>query len=241
MQKKKNILTVFFLYTCICGVYADYKSDIYNAFISNDMKIWKQTIDKMSLESTKSDDFTLELVNYQYGYIGWCLGVKRKKEAERYLSLAEKNIKILESRSFKPSYTNSYKSAFYGFRISLNALKSPVYGPKSIHCAELAISIDKTNPLGYIQYGNCLYYMPEAFGGSKTKAMEYYLKALSLFESENTGINKDWNYLSLLVIIGNAYMKAGDKITSQIYYDKALAAEPGIMWIRERDLQNLID
>lgn len=233
MERKNYILITFFLFLSALRLNADYRSDVYNAFISNDMGRWKNTIDLMNLEKNKSNEFILELINFQYGYIGWCLGNDREKEAEGYMTLAEKNIKILESASFNPSYTNSYRSAFYGFRIGLNVIKAPFYGPKSIHYAEMAIEGDASNPFGYIQYANCQYYMPEAFGGSKKKAIEYYIKALRLMESKVEAIAGDWNYLNLLTIIGKAYRESGDNTTAKVYYEKALAAEPGFMWIKD--------
>jgi len=233
MERKKYILIIFILFLSVLRLNADYKSEIYNAFISNDMGRWKKTIDIMNLEKNKSNDFILELINFQYGYIGWCMGNDREREAEKYMALAEKNIRILESCSYKPSYTNSYKSAFYGFRIGLNVIRAPFYGPKSVRYAEQAIKDDASNPFGYIQYANCLYYMPESFGGSKEKAIEYYLKALRLMESKVEWRAGDWNYLSLLTVIGKTYQEAGDPLTAKGYYEKALAAEPAFMWIRD--------
>jgi len=233
MKRKKHILITFILFVSALRLNADYRSDIYNAFISNDMGRWKKTIDLMNLEKNKPNEFILELINYQYGYIGWCLGNDREKEAEQYITLAEKNIKTLDSQSYKPSYTNSYKSAFYGFKIGLNAIKAPFYGPKSIRYAEMAIEADTSNPFGYIQYANCRYYMPEVFGGSKEEGIEYYIKALRLMESKAEAKAGDWNYLNLLAIIGNAYREKGDNNTAQVYYEKALAAEPGFKWIKD--------
>lgn len=233
MERKKYILITFIVFLSVLRLNADYKSDIYNAFISNDMGRWKKTIDLMNLEKSKSNDFILELINFQYGYIGWCMGNDRERDAEKYMALAEKNITILESRSYKPSFTNSYRSAFYGFRIGLNVIRAPFYGPKSIRYAEQAIKDDVSNPFGYIQYANCQYYMPEAFGGSKEKAIEYYLKALRLMESKAEWRDGDWNYLNLLTVIGKAYKEAGDSLTARGYYEKALAAEPAFMWIRD--------
>jgi hypothetical protein len=52
----------------------------------------------MELRSLQTMISLPELVNYQYGYIGYCI-VLSWDEAKKYLALAEKNIDILESRN----------------------------------------------------------------------------------------------------------------------------------------------
>ena len=49
------------------------------------MSNWKIIIDKMESKPDKSEIFILELVNYQYGYIGWCLENDDKVQAKKYL------------------------------------------------------------------------------------------------------------------------------------------------------------
>ena len=80
----------------------------------------------------------LELVNYQYGYIGYCLGFDKKDEARNIPECAQKNLNILENNKYYLSVINAYKSAFYGFRIGLNPITAPVNGLKSIDCAKTA-------------------------------------------------------------------------------------------------------
>ena len=137
MERKKRftfmtLLLAFSLFT----LSAQYKQDIYNAYITNNMEVWKTTIDEMEAKEKKSDELLLELINYQYGYIGWSLGNNEKKQAKEYLKLAEDNLKKLEKTSLYPSYVDAYKSAFYGYTIGLNKLKAPFVGPKSINAAK---------------------------------------------------------------------------------------------------------
>ncbi len=239
MERTKYILIPFILFFSFNNLMANYKVNIYKAYISNDMGKWKNTIDRMNMEINKTNDFILELVNYQYGYIAWCIGNDKNNEGEKYLELAEKNIQLLEKKSFKLSYVNSYKSAFYGFRIGLNVLKAPFIGPKSIDCAELAIKLDKTNPYGYIQYGNSQYYMPAAFGGSKKTAIEYYLEAEKLMAIKANEIKEDWNYLNLLTIIGKAYDDIGNYKVAKLYYEKILKIEPDFLWVKNELYPNI--
>jgi len=233
MERTKYILIAILLFFSVNGLNASYKSEIYDAYIGNNMDGWKHTIDKMHLQTNKSDEMMLELINFQYGYIGWCIGCDKKDEAKKYLNLAEKNIELLEKKSFRPSYINSYKAAFYGFRIKLSPVKAPVIGPKSIECAKLAIKQDVANPFGHIQYGNTQLYMPAAFGGSKKVAIDHFLKAQKIMESRQDEIKEDWNYISLLTIIGKAYEETRNYKVAKQYYDKILKIEPEFMWIKK--------
>jgi len=219
---------------------ASYKSEIYQAYISNDMTAWKKTIDKMNLEKTKSNEFILELLNYQYGYIGWCLGNDKEEMGEIYLALAKKNVETLEQANYKLSEVNAYKSALYGYEIGLSVFKAPFIGPKSMACAEKAIKLDKSNPYGYIQIGNAEFYMPSAFGGSKKKALDYFKKAQKLMEADKENIKNDWNYLSLIAMIGVVYTKLEQYKNAKIIYENLLKFEPNFLWVKDELYPKLI-
>ena len=51
-----------------------------------------ELIDKMKNVNNNNPDYLLELVNYQYGYVAWCIGNNKNDEAKKYLDQAEKNI-----------------------------------------------------------------------------------------------------------------------------------------------------
>lgn len=232
MERTKYFLVLLNITFLLSANAMTNKSRIYKAYISNDMTDWKTVIDEMSQQKTKSNDVRLEFLNFQYGYIAWCIGNNKKEEAQNYLDLGQKNLEILEKQKYKPSILNSYKSAFYGFSIGLNILKAPFIGPKSVDCAKLAMKQDTTNPLGYIQYGNSQYYMPAIFGGSKTVALTYFLKAKELMEKKPEQLNEDWNYLSLLTIIAKTYTELKEKPKAKAYYLKILKIEPEFLWVK---------
>lgn len=232
MERTKYLLTALLLFLIMIHIHADYKSAIYKAYISNDMGKWKKTMDEMARVEPATNDVILELVNYQYGYIGWCIGMKNKKEAGHYLALAKKNIELLQKKSYKPSSVNAFLSAMYGFEIGLNTMKAPFIGPKSVKCAELAMELDKMNPYGFIQYAHSQYYMPAAFGGSKQVAIEHYLKAEKIMEQQKEKYRGDWNYLNLLAVIARAMEAIGKDQQAKQYYEKILKTEPGFLWVK---------
>lgn len=232
MERKKYLTLTFLLLFGVLSLNASNKTEIYKAYINNDMHLWKKTIDIMNLQKTKSNEFRLELLNYQYGYIAWCIGNKKTELAENYIDLGEKNIQILEKTKHYNSLVNAYKSAFYGYKIGLNILKAPFIGPKSVDCAQLAMKQDSNNPYGYIQYANSQFYMPAVFGGSKKLALDYYLKAKKLMERNPNETIADWNYLSLLSMIAKTYTELNDFKQAKAYYENILKIEPNFLWVK---------
>ena len=233
MERKRDRLTFVLILLFSVQVQASYRSEVYTAYISNKMDIWKNVIDRMDSIPDKNNELMLELVNYQYGYIGYCLGFDKKEEARSYLNAAQKNIEILEKSNYKLSVVNAYKSAFYGFRIGLNPITAPVNGMKSLDCAKDAVKLDPENYLGYVQLGNSEFYLPAAFGGSKKEAIEYFLKAKELIEKDSASLSEDWNYLSLLIVIGQTYTYLKDYVSAQKVYVGILELEPGFLYVKD--------
>ena len=205
------------------------------------MPVWKTVIDQLNNHPDKSNELVLELLNYQYGYIGWCLGNDHKDEAIIYLKLAKENAKLLEARKFELSLINGYKSALYGFQISLSKFSAPFIGPKSIDCAKQAVLLDPNEPFGYLQMGNVKFYSPSLLGGSKTEAIGFYLKAIAMMEKRESEIQGDWNYLSLLVTIAQAYESINDNAKAKLMYEEILKFEPGFTWVRDELYPRLLE
>jgi tetratricopeptide (TPR) repeat protein len=240
MERTYNRISLLLLILISVQLKASYRSEIYNAYISNEMELWKDVIDRMDALKGKTDEILLELVNYQYGYIAYCIGYNKKDEAGKYLELAQKNIKLLEKGNYDQSTINAYKSAFYGFRIGLNSIVAPVIGIKSIESARKAVELDPENYFGYVQLGNIEFYMPSVFGGSKKEALGYYLKAKELMEINPENTLKNWNYLSLLLVIGQSHYYLQDYASARKVYEMILELEPGFLYVRNELLPEVM-
>jgi tetratricopeptide (TPR) repeat protein len=240
MERKKYYLMCVLVSFSISMGATEFKTGIYKAYINNNMAEWKSIIDAMQSENDKSECFILELLNYQYGYIAWCIGNSNFKEAENYIELGQKNIDLLRKTNYSLSMINAYEAAFYGYRISLNILKAPFYGPKSLEHAKTAIHLDANNPFGYIQLGNAEFYMPAVFGGSKAEALKYYTKALKLMEGNPSVLKNDWNYFSLLTQIALTCEKLEQYDRASKYYQKILTIEPEFNWVKYELQPNLL-
>lgn len=203
---------------------------IYNSYINDNMEVWKKTIDAMHFEAKKDNQRVLELLNYEYGYIGWCIGKKKFEEAKQYIRRSQERMNRLKKIKANIPIIHAYQSAYYGFEIGLNKIKAPFVGPKSIEEAEKSINIDKNNYFGYIQLGNIEYYMPSAFGGSKQKALEYYIKAKQIMDKNKP--ENDWTYINLIAIIGMNYQELKNFKKADEYYKLALKISPEFKWVK---------
>jgi tetratricopeptide (TPR) repeat protein len=232
MERTKYKIIIFFLICFIGPLKGNHKTEIYSAYINNKMPVFKNIIDEMSMENNKDPEFLSELLNYQYGYIAWCIGNKKYEEAKKYLIPAEKNTYLLPNTDHYQSIANAYRAAFYGYHIGLNILYATFYGFKSNDCAKAAMKLDKVNPMGYIQYANIQFYMPSVFGGSKTEAIKYYLMAEELMGKNKMEISKNWNYINLLTIIAQSYALIKDYPNAKLFYEKILIIEPEFNWVK---------
>jgi len=232
MERKRYKIIVLILLLSGLNLRASHKSDIYSAYVGNNMARWKSVIDQMNSVNPKNNNFLLELVNYQYGYIAWCIGNNKEDEAKKYLKIAEENMVSLSSEKKNSSMVNAYKAAFYGYKIGLNKLSAPFNGPKSMNCAKIALESDNENPFAYVQYANIQFYMPAVFGGSKKEALENFLKAQELMEKNKNDIKENWNYLSLLIVISQSYSYLDDYKSSIDYMNKILKIEPDFSYVK---------
>lgn len=229
MERTKYLYIIFALFNATL-VFSQSHPDIYKAFEQNDMDLWEATIKKLEAQDFKQSQEQLDLVNYYYGYIGYCIDQGWNKQAHTYLAKARGIIDKLEAGSYEESMLWAYKSAFVGFDIGLAPYKAPFIGPKSLSYAEKAQSLDTKNAFAYVQLGNIAYYTPEIFGGSKQEALQHYLKAYHLMKVNNAKTN--WNYLNLLASIIIAYMAGDDYESAKRFSEVALEEAPDFLWVK---------
>lgn len=240
-RTKHKLITLLMLIICGSELNASFRSEVYFAYVNNNMEVWKNVLDRMNAIPDKSNDFILELVNYQYGYIGYCIGYDKKNEARLYLELAQKNIDYLEKQKFRLATVNAYNAAFCGFRMGINSLSVPYNGIRSIDYAKKALELENNNYLGYVQSGNIQFYMPKSFGGSKKEGIGYYIKAREILEKDPDGTRENWNYLAVLILIGQSYYYLNDYASAKGIYEYILKLEPGFTYVRDELYPQLLN
>jgi tetratricopeptide (TPR) repeat protein len=219
---------------------SSFKKQVYQAYISGKMEGWKTAIDAMEKQKEDESDVLVELINYQYGYVAWCLGNDKKNEAKHYLSLLEKNLEKLKSLSGESAEFHSYTAALYGFKIGLSLWRAPFFGPKSMDHAEKALQTSSVSYQANMEMGNIWNHMPAVFGGSDEKALKYYSKALEIIEKERAGIQQNnWMYLNLLTLVGQMHQDMKNQEQAKKYFEQALQIEPDFVWVKEELLPSL--
>lgn len=233
MERQIYILVTLFLFISV-SVFGQNNPSIYEAYKKSDMSQWKKTADSLELHFLKTPKGQLELLNYHYGYIAWCIDQNKIKEAEYYIKKAELLVQKLEEKQYGLSMLYAYKAALVGFKIGISPYKAPFIGAKSSSFAEKSLSLDSSNALGHALLGNIAYYKPVIFGGSKKEAIAHYLNAERIMESSQTITLNNWNYLNLLGTIIQFYVETKQYKKAQEYCVKTLSIEPEFDWVKNK-------
>jgi hypothetical protein len=138
--------------------------DLLNAYLREDMSVWKEYVDK-----------NVDL-SYEYGYCGFIVS-KDKEAAKPYVARFKSHISHLKSQMPVGHY-EMYLSAVYVFELRLHESIHPV---KAMSLAKDAVKLAPKDPIVLSYYGTCLFYAPKPFG-SKEEALTWFRKAEPLFE-----------------------------------------------------------
>ena len=205
MKNKALSLIILLIFTAF-GATAQKKDIAYYqcAFFENyrigNMAPWPGLIDEMAQVKSADLAWQTEMVKAMYGLVGYQIGQHNKDRAKTYITKADVYLDKLLEKYPNNAQLHSLKGAFYGYKISLAAYKAPFLGPKSLEHIEKSIKLDPAEPMGYIEKGNSLQYRPVVFGGDKIEALEYYRKALALFEAQNNS-KCNWQHMLLRAFI----------------------------------------
>jgi tetratricopeptide (TPR) repeat protein len=213
----------------------DYRPAIYQAYLTEQMDSWKGLMDQMEQEFSQTSDPVLlyDLLEAEYGYTGWLVSVKRKKEAEELLKSAKRHMALLNDLGLDNARIYSLKGAFYGFQIMLKPARAPKLGRMSMEANEKALKLDPEEPQVWLEKANIDYYKPVVFGGSKRKAVPSYEKAVELFESSPGRTRENWVYMNCLAGLGIAYENTRKISEAGRVYRKILELEPSFKWVKE--------
>lgn len=238
MERKKFIL-ILFIFLIMNTQAQDYRKTFFDYYVSGNMEAWKNKMLELEAEKSQTPAFISQLINYQYGYIAWCIGNDRKSEANKVLARAQQKLTVLEKKAEFKALVFSYKAAFIGFEIGISPYKAPFIGFSSVDYANKAFAADTNYYQAHMEYGNIQFFMPEMFGGSKKLALKHFLAAEKLMIQKADFVKYDWNYINLLTIIGQAYQKTGQPKAAKEYYLKALSISPDFEFVKKELLPSL--
>ena len=182
---KKYVTTLLLL--CSLSLSAQMTdSTLFAAYQREDMRVWKNYIDSLSLLHS----FTPSLLTYEYGYCGYIVSEARKDgqeslmpEAKRYVQQFKSQIENQKSK-LPAGHYEMYMSAVYVFELRLHESFHPV---KAMDLAKQATKLAPNDPLVLSYYGTSLFYAPKPFG-SKEEALAWFEKAQARFGGD------EWKY-----------------------------------------------
>ena len=173
--------------------------DMLNAYLQNDMSVWKSYIDTAQL-----NDHTLA---YEYGYCG-AMMAENKEQARPYVKRFREHVEALE-KELPAGHYEMYMSAVYVFELRLHESFHPA---KGMSLAKEATQLAPKDPMVLSYYGTCLFYAPRPFG-SKREAQQWFDRAEQLFR-ETQWYNCWWRPATLMYM-AQCYEKQG-------YIDEAI-------------------
>lgn len=176
--------------------------------------------------------------HYFLGYTDYRLSVyymqtKDNVQFKNYVESATEKLKSLLEENENNAEVISLLGTVYGIQVSLDPSLGPSLGAQNVALTSQALGIDPNNPRVILQAGISKLNTPEFFGGSKTKALEYFKKSVKAFETSGQNItNIEWGYLDALAWLGITYKQLEEYSTAVEVYNKALGIEPDYSWIK---------
>ncbi len=231
----RNWICMFLLSGSLLVQGQDLTGQIYRAYVSGRMELWKEAMEKMEREyrSVQNDALLYQLAEAEYGYIAHCIAEGKKEEAKRWLEKAEKHVESLLKTGRDLPRVYGLQGALYGFRVGLEPLKAPFFGRKSAEANQKAIELGPDEPQAWLEKANIEFYKPAVFGGSKKRAVPLYEKAVRLFEADPKRTRQNWIYLNTLAALASAYEETGEVEKADRVYGKMLVREPALVWLRD--------
>ncbi len=247
MERKNHtylliIILLFLQFSALANTSTDIREGIYQAFVSNQMTKWEQLMLEFEkkMPAKAGLEQRLELASYHYGYIGYCLGQKLNLKAESWITKADANLDILLKEHPASAEAHAFKGALFGFRIGLSNFKAVYLGRKSESHINKAMELNPQSFQSWLETANATYYKPAFVGGSKTKALTQYQKAVSIAEKDPAKLKYNWLYLLALTNLARGFEETKQYEKAKAVYEKVLRHEPAYLWVKTKLLPELL-
>lgn len=226
---KRTLFVAALLLCCVCAAAQIDHQKMLQAYFTEDFDVWKCVIDATNAADTAA---LKQIVNYEYGYIGLCLGRNRTDEATSYIAKMKTHLQTLEKCGYSATMLNVYWSALCAFELSMNHWKFATLGVESVRLANLAYEQAPNNPFVLSLKGNTEFYRPALVGGSKKRAIALYERAVALYEQQQ--LTDHWNYYATLLALAQSYEKTDNREKAKTICRKLLTAAPNFEYVRDK-------
>jgi tetratricopeptide (TPR) repeat protein len=167
----------------------------------------------------------------------------RKKHDEAKRALEEADMLLEQATARAPTADAlALRGSVLGLMIgsSGNPLSGMTLGPRSSGLVDRAMELDPKNPRVWLIRGMSAMFTPKMFGGGTDKAVRDLQKAIELFDAERpVAPAPSWGHADAYVWLGQALQKDQKNDEARAAYQKALAVQPGYMWVQRVLLPSL--
>lgn len=227
MLNSKRFLLFLLLFPSLCLAQVS-ERQLCDAFLTNDMPVWKQYIDSLSRNPSP---VTPNRLSIEYGYCGAMMNVD-KDAARPYVKQYRAHVEA--AKGLPAGHYEMYMSAVYVYELRLHESFHPA---KSLSLAREAVKLAPNDPLTLTYCGTALFYAPKPFG-SKSEALELFLKADTLFQDPKW--HDCWWRPAALMYIAQCYDKQGDTKEAIRRCQALLKEYPNYTFIRDEYLPQLL-
>ncbi len=230
-----------FMFTSVeAGVNLD--SITYKSFAHQQFAAWPKIIEletkNLTPDNASIEDVEHLFINY-YGYIGHLLDTKREKEAEVWLGKAQADFKPYFDKYSNEASINALYSMFLAYDMALSPVTAPFKLLRLNSIIKKAKELDKENYLVKISQANIAFYFPEALGGDKEEALNYYLQVYIYFKQHPAIAKYDWVYLNTLSTICLVHEKLGRYKEAIDWAKLALTVAPDFVIVKDMIMPRL--
>ena len=227
----KIILPFLMMSLCFTSVSAQIdqakiNQQFYTAYITNSNPAWKITLSQLETANKNS----LQLAKGYYAAAITALGNQEKDLVGDLLDKAAIMTKAILKENNKSPEANALLAAVYGLKIGLSPIKGPLLGSKSSSAAEKGVTLAPDNGFTNSVIGNNLYRTPSMFGGDIEKGITHLEKAKAIYEK--TASPKNWEYMSLLALLGQVYHSQKQYTKAKAIYTAALEIAPNFGYVK---------
>lgn len=158
----------------------------------------------------------------------------RKAERLRLLREAETSLKQYLRVNSRDPEAHALLGAVYGAQVRFTPVKAMTLGPRISAAFSEAEKLGPRNPRVALQKGIGLLHVPRAFGGGAEAAERELRRAEALFAQEPRSKPwPNWGRLDVLIWLGQALARQGDREAARTFYRRALELEPESVWVRQ--------
>lgn len=231
---KHKLLLISILFSTITFGQSIFQQEIYQAFLSRDVKKWEAVTTKIekATDLNKTSEL-LYLINSYYGWTSELIDAKLYQKAEENNAKVEKWIDNILEKEPNNALATNYKGVFISYRLSYNKTKVVSIGKQSLQLIKKAHSLDPNNAQILFDNGNAYYYPPKMLGGDKKVALKHYQKAITILEKQKNTRN-NWIYVQLLMLEARCNDLLGNLTEAKKGYEKTLQIEPNFKIVRDK-------